>query len=162
LAQALLLDSGRYSTPYAFVRALRQRTVKAALPMPTGAVRLLTVHGAKGLEADTVLLLDADPEKPGNEPCSLLIDWPVEAHAPILPAVLRRLPSWRPARVGRAGPSPSPPTSATEDARAAALGRAVHRTLEWAARSTVAASLDALAVAAAREFGADEGEVRRH
>ena len=83
LAQALLLDSGRYSTPYAFVRALRQRTVKAALPVPTGAVRLLTVHGAKGLEADTVLLLDADPEKPGNELCSLLIDWPVEAAAPL-------------------------------------------------------------------------------
>ena len=67
LAQALLLDSGRYSTPYAFVRALRQRTVKAARRCRAGAVRLLTVHGAKGLEADTVLLLDADPEKPGNE-----------------------------------------------------------------------------------------------
>ncbi len=83
LAQALLLDSGRYATPYAFVRALRQRSVKAALPVPPGAVRLLTVHGAKGLEADTVLLLDADPEKPANELTTVLVDWPVEADAPL-------------------------------------------------------------------------------
>ena len=237
LAQALLLDSGRYSTPYAFVRALRQRTVKAALPVPAGAVRLLTVHGAKGLEADTVLLLDADPEKPGNELCSLLIDWPVEAPAPLrcafvyneaqippslrelyareeaarrreslnvlyvamtrarrrlafsateayaaasgttwwqrleravpdelplpearptsggmaapLPAAeLRRLPSWRPARVGPIGHAAPPTTVDSAEPRAAALGRAVHRTLEWAARSAAATGIDALSVAA--------------
>ena len=252
LAQALLLDSGRYSTPYAFVRALRQRTVKAALPVPIGAVRLLTVHGAKGLEADTVLLLDADPEKPGNELCSLLIDWPVEAAAPLRcafvynesqippslqelyareeaarrreslnvlyvamtrarrrlafsateayaagsgttwwqrleqavpdelplpqaptmapggepaplpPAVLRRLPSWRPAGVARTAQASSPPIVVAGEARAAALGRAVHRTLEWAARTAVVTALEVLAVAAAREFGADAGEVQRH
>ena len=33
----------------------KQRAVKAALPVRAAAVRLLTVHGAKGLEADTVL-----------------------------------------------------------------------------------------------------------
>ena len=263
LAQSLLLDSGRYSTPYAFVRALRQRTVKAVLPMPSGAVRLLTVHGAKGLEADTVLLMDADPEKPGNELCSLLVDWPVEAPAPLRcafvynesqmppslrelfareeaarrreslnllyvamtrarrrlafsateayaagsgttwwqrleqavpdelplpeatspvrpasqatvpPAVLRRLPAWRPAgsvaasdgaTAGRGAESlPSArPAAIAEDVRTVALGRAVHRTLEWAAGSARARPLDALALAAAREFGADAGEVRRH
>jgi ATP-dependent helicase/nuclease subunit A len=252
LAQALLLDSGRYSTPYAFVRALRQRTVKAALPVPPGAVRLLTVHGAKGLEADTVLLLDADPEKPGNELCSLLVDWPVEApaplrcafvyneaqippslqepyareeaarrreslnvlyvamtrtrrrlafsateayaagsgttwwqrleqavtdelplpdaattagratRAPLPPATLRRLPAWRPARDGQPARASSSTPAAAEETRAAALGRAVHRTLEWAAGAAEAAGLETLSVAAAREFGVDPDEVQWH
>ena len=35
--------------------------------MRADAVRLLTVHGAKGLEADTVFITDADPERPGTE-----------------------------------------------------------------------------------------------
>ena len=82
LAQALLLDGGRYATPYGFVRALKRRTVKSTPPMRADAVRLLTVHGAKGLEADTVFITDTDPERPGTETATLLIDWPVEAERP--------------------------------------------------------------------------------
>jgi hypothetical protein len=77
------------------------------------------------------------------------------------PAALRLLPSL-PARVGTAGRAASPPTVVAEEARAALLGRAVHRTLEWAARTPVVTDLDRLAAAAAREYGADAGEVRRH
>ena len=83
LAQALLLDGGRYATPYGFVRALKRRAVKSAPPVRADAVRLLTVHGAKGLEADTVFVSDADPEPPSNEMTTLLIDWPVEAERPL-------------------------------------------------------------------------------
>jgi ATP-dependent helicase/nuclease subunit A len=38
----------------------------------------------------------------------------------------------------------------------------VHRTLEWAARADAAQALETLSIAAAREFGADAAEVRRH
>jgi hypothetical protein len=33
LAQSLSLDGGRYATPYAFVRSLKKRALKAALPV---------------------------------------------------------------------------------------------------------------------------------
>jgi len=83
LAQALLLDGGRYATPYGFVRALKRRAVKSAPPVRADAVRLLTIHGAKGLEADTVFITDADPERPTTETTTLLVDWPVEAERPV-------------------------------------------------------------------------------
>ncbi|MFT3955285.1 MAG: UvrD-helicase domain-containing protein [Piscinibacter sp.] len=82
LAQALELDGGRYATPYGFVRALKRRTITVPAPDLGGAVRLLTVHGAKGLEADLVFVMDADPEPAKPEVATLLVDWPVEAEAP--------------------------------------------------------------------------------
>lgn len=82
LAQALALDGGRYATPYAFVRALRRRTITVPAPDLGGAVRLLTVHGAKGLEADVVFVMDTDPEAGKAETATLLVDWPVQATAP--------------------------------------------------------------------------------
>jgi ATP-dependent helicase/nuclease subunit A len=45
-------------------------------------VQLLTVHGAKGLEAEVVFVVDSDPEPKAAETASLLVDWPVEAAAP--------------------------------------------------------------------------------
>jgi ATP-dependent helicase/nuclease subunit A len=82
LAQALMLDGARYSTPYNFVRALKRRTIKFASPTHADAVQLLTVHGAKGLEARIVFVMDSDPEPKNTETCTLLIDWPVEAEHP--------------------------------------------------------------------------------
>ena len=82
LAQSLNLDGGRYATPYAFVRALKQRAVKAALPVRASTVRLLTVHGAKGLEADTVFVMDAEPERTNPPMTTLLVEWPVDAERP--------------------------------------------------------------------------------
>ncbi len=83
LAQALLLDGGRYATPYGFVRSLRNRVVKATLPAAPDAVQLLTVHGAKGLEAQAVFLMDIDPERMPGERLSLLVDWPVGSARPL-------------------------------------------------------------------------------
>ena len=83
IAQALTLDGARYATPYDFVRSLKRRTVKAAAPTPADAVQLLTVHGAKGLEARVVFVMDADPEPKTTETATLLIDWPVEEQQPL-------------------------------------------------------------------------------
>jgi len=82
LAQALTLDGARYATPYGFVRALKRRAIKVASPSHADAVQLLTVHGVKGLEAQVVFVMDADPEPQGTETTTLLIDWPVEAERP--------------------------------------------------------------------------------
>ncbi len=82
LAATLSEQGGRFTSLYGFVRALRAGRVKAQVAAPAGAVQLLTVHGAKGLEARAVVVLDSDPSpRPKHEP-SLLIDWPVEDAAP--------------------------------------------------------------------------------
>ena len=279
LAQALLLDGGRYATPYGFVRALKRRAVKSAPPVRADAVRLLTVHGAKGLEADTVFITDADPERPATETTTLLVDWPVEAERPLrcaflysqsrcppslvdllaretaadereelnalyvamtrakkrlvfsatepfqppprvswwqrlepfvtavaaeslgivaatdpapVVATLRVLPrrarsplavppvTPAPARTSAVpalksgpqlaldfddpGPAPADPDLAApsrDDPAAAALGRAVHRVLEWAAGAAAGAPVTAWAVAAAAEFGAASAAVEQ-
>ena len=81
-AAALELGGGRYATPYAFVRALKAGGIPAPAVGAPDAVRLLTVHGAKGLEAPVVLLLDADPELQPAETMGVLVDWPGESAAP--------------------------------------------------------------------------------
>jgi ATP-dependent helicase/nuclease subunit A len=81
LGQAL--DGARYATPYNFVRALRRRSVKVAAALQADAVQLLTIHGAKGLEARIVFILDSDPEPKGSETATLLVDWPVESVHPL-------------------------------------------------------------------------------
>ena len=82
LACALELDGGRYASPYGFVRALRQRRVEAPATQVQDAVQLLTIHGAKGLEAKVVFLMDTDPKPADPETATLLVDWPVEGSRP--------------------------------------------------------------------------------
>ena len=82
LSVALQLDGGRYTTPYAFVRALKAGGLQAPAAVNPEAVRLLTIHGAKGLEAHTVLLLDTDTAERSLESMSVLVEWPGEAAAP--------------------------------------------------------------------------------
>ena len=80
---ALQLDGGRFVTPYGFVRALKAGGLQAAAAVVPEAVRLLTIHGAKGLEAELVLLLDSDATPPRAESMGVLIDWPGEAPRPV-------------------------------------------------------------------------------
>ncbi|OJX33493.1 MAG: DNA helicase UvrD [Burkholderiales bacterium 68-12] len=82
LACALQQDGGRYLTPYAFVRALKKGGLRAPSRADAQAVRLLTVHGAKGLEAHSVLLLDTDARGKRAETMAVLVDWPGEQAAP--------------------------------------------------------------------------------
>nr|WP_315228654.1 UvrD-helicase domain-containing protein [uncultured Albidiferax sp.] len=83
LGTALQLNEGRFATPYALVRALKAGGVKAPVTSAPGAVRLLTVHGAKGLEAALVLLLDTDSPPGKAETMGVLVDWPGEAEVPV-------------------------------------------------------------------------------
>ncbi len=82
LSSALQSNGGRYATPYAFVRAIKAGGLQAPAAVNPGAVRLLTIHGAKGLEAETVLLLDTDTAERNADSMSVLIDWPGQALAP--------------------------------------------------------------------------------
>ncbi len=82
LSAALQVDGARYATPYALVRALKSGGVPAPTLADADAVRLLTVHGAKGLEAPLVLLLDSDAPPPKAQTMGVLLDWPGEAKAP--------------------------------------------------------------------------------
>ena len=82
LAVALDRDGGRYVTPYGLVRALRAGGTLAPVAVNSEAVRLLTIHGAKGLEAEAVLLLDTDTVERNADSMGVLIDWPGEAAEP--------------------------------------------------------------------------------
>jgi ATP-dependent helicase/nuclease subunit A len=83
LMAALELDGGRYASPYALGRSLRAGGVKAPVRADPQAVRLLTIHGAKGLEAQWVLMLDTDGEAKKSETMGVLVDWPGEAAHPL-------------------------------------------------------------------------------
>ena len=82
LSVSLQLGGGRFVTPYGFVRALKAGGVKAPAAVVETAVRLLTIHGAKGLEADVVLLLDTDTKERNPDTMGVLVDWPGESAAP--------------------------------------------------------------------------------
>ncbi|MDR2851901.1 MAG: UvrD-helicase domain-containing protein [Burkholderiaceae bacterium] len=82
LAASLAIGGARFSTPYALVRALRAGGVKAPAIAIDEAVQLLTIHGAKGLEADLVLLLDTDAAPQRAQSMNVLVKWPGQAPGP--------------------------------------------------------------------------------
>ncbi|HET9643667.1 MAG TPA: 3'-5' exonuclease, partial [Burkholderiaceae bacterium] len=101
LGLSLQLDGARYATVYGFVRALKRRALKMSAGVVPDAVQLLTVHGAKGLEARAVILMDCDAGAPRPETSTLLVEWPVDTDAPVRCAFVasesRGVPSLRPA-----------------------------------------------------------------
>lgn len=82
LTASLDIDGARFVTPYALVRALRAGGVRAPTVAAPDAVQLLTVHGAKGLEADTVLMLDCDAAPPRAQTMGVLVEWKGSDSAP--------------------------------------------------------------------------------
>ena len=76
LGAALAVDGGRFLTAYGLVRALRAGGYTVPQVAQPDAVQLLTVHGAKGLEAPVVLMLDCDSESPKSTSMGVLVQWP--------------------------------------------------------------------------------------
>lgn len=91
LTISLEFDAARFVTPYAFVRHLKSRaaaTYSATAAAAGDAVQLLTVHGAKGLEAETVVLFDSDVGASRSRSHSQLLHWPAESPHPLTLAFL--------------------------------------------------------------------------
>ncbi len=171
LAASLELDGARFATPYALVRALRAGGLIAPSVAAQGAVRLLTVHGAKGLEADTVLLLDCDSAPQRAQAMGVLVVWPGEKRAPerfVFVASEKRPPAC--ASDALAGEQAAREREelnalyvATTRARARLVLSAVRASAEnprnWWSRLAPACTPVAAADAAADASGAPEGDV---
>ena len=87
---ALNLDAGRYPSLPKFIDALKQLQQgalndapdEASIDAAIDAVRILTIHSAKGLEARVVALLDANHSEAARDDCGILCDWPQDSDAP--------------------------------------------------------------------------------
>jgi ATP-dependent helicase/nuclease subunit A len=89
LELSLVSSSGRYPSLPRFLdelRAWRDRAGDEAPDEPPAAdgdaVRLLTIHAAKGLEAPIVFLIKADETPRGSDPYGVVLDWPANAARP--------------------------------------------------------------------------------
>jgi ATP-dependent helicase/nuclease subunit A len=91
VALSLALDAGRYPSIARFLEHLRRRQRGSERDAPdeadvdaaTDAVRILTIHAAKGLEAEVVVLMGANHSDAGAEKAGVLCDWPQDAPAPV-------------------------------------------------------------------------------
>ncbi len=100
IALALRLDAGRYPSLPRFLDELArlgedggdeapdEGTIHAA--EAGDRVRILTIHGAKGLEAPIVWLIDAHNTRQPADAWSLLLDWPPESARPTHLSMLGR------------------------------------------------------------------------
>jgi ATP-dependent helicase/nuclease subunit A len=90
MRRALETDSGRYPSLPRFLHELRDLRDAPAQEAPDegivgdpgNAVRIYTVHGAKGLQAPIVWLLDAAAGQEPGRSYDALVDWPPGAGAP--------------------------------------------------------------------------------
>ncbi len=91
IALALAIDAGRYPSVARFIDRLRrfQRGGESEAPdeadidAALDAVRIMTIHGAKGLEAQVVVLMGANARDTSRDDLGVLCDWPQDAPAPV-------------------------------------------------------------------------------
>jgi ATP-dependent helicase/nuclease subunit A len=91
IALALSIDAGRYPSVPRFIDRLRrlqrgsdtEAPDEADIDTALDAVRIMTIHGAKGLEARVVVLMGANHSDGGSDNSGVLCDWPQDAPAPV-------------------------------------------------------------------------------
>jgi len=94
LALALELEAGRFPSLPRFLESVagtRDRSarrgsvegVEEGDPSSEDAVQMLTIHGAKGLEAPIVVLADTDPAGDRLDHYGCLVSWPAASSAPV-------------------------------------------------------------------------------
>ncbi len=87
---SLELDAGRYPSIARFLEQLRRKQRGSEQDAPDeadidavlDAVRIMTVHGAKGLEAEVVVVMGANHSDAGKDKAGVLCDWPQDQRAP--------------------------------------------------------------------------------
>jgi len=87
---ALNVDAGRYPSLSRFLRTLaelkqaddNEAPDEGAVDQAGDALRIYTVHEAKGLEAPVVWLLDSNVKAPSDKGYDVLLDWPTNAPRP--------------------------------------------------------------------------------
>jgi ATP-dependent helicase/nuclease subunit A len=90
LALALDLDAGRYPSIARFLDRLNKlkgssdqdAPDEAAIDAALDAVRIMTIHGAKGLEAEVVVMMDANNSDSQRDDLGVLCEWPQDSEAP--------------------------------------------------------------------------------
>ncbi|MFM8467198.1 MAG: UvrD-helicase domain-containing protein [Oxalobacteraceae bacterium] len=90
VALSLEMDAGRYPSIARFLERLerlrkgreQEAPDEADVDAALDAVRIMTIHGAKGLEKDLVLLMDANRKDAGGDDVGMLCDWPQTSPAP--------------------------------------------------------------------------------
>ncbi len=97
-ALALNLDAGRYPSLPKFIAALQallqgqgaDAPDEADIDAAVDAVKILTIHSAKGLEAKIVVVLDANHSQPARDDLGILCDWPQDRDRPVHFSVFAR------------------------------------------------------------------------
>lgn len=87
---ALSLDAGRYPSLPKFIEALKQlqggavgdAPDEAGIDASVDAVRILTIHSAKGLEARVVAMLDTNHSEAASDDIGILCEWPQDSITP--------------------------------------------------------------------------------
>lgn len=90
VALSLELDAGRYPSIARFLEHLRRKQRgseqdapdEADIDAALDAVRIMTVHGAKGLEADVVAIMGANHSDAGKDKAGVLCEWPQDEAVP--------------------------------------------------------------------------------
>ena len=90
LEMALNVDAGRYPSLPGFLRELtelrraddNESPDEGKVAQTGNALRIYTVHEAKGLEAPIVWLLDTNAKPPADRGYDVLVDWPTDATGP--------------------------------------------------------------------------------